>query len=66
MGDPAALSDRGDRVEVRREYGELAVARERFYRGWHGDRRDRDRFESWCVARRAELDGRWAHDRDRR
>ncbi|MFL5264367.1 MAG: hypothetical protein ACJ79L_18365 [Anaeromyxobacteraceae bacterium] len=56
----------GDRDLRRREYDELAAARERFYRGWHGNRRDRDRFERWCATRRAELDGRWGFDHDRR
>ena len=55
----------GDHLEMRREYGEIAAARERFYRGWHGDRHDRERFERWCAARSAELDRRWAHQRDR-
>jgi hypothetical protein len=54
-----------DRPEMRREYAEFTAAREQFYRGWHGDRRDRYRFERWCAARRAELDRRWAHERDR-
>ena len=55
----------GDRPAMRREYGELAAARERFYRGWHGDRIDRARFERWCSMRRAELDRRWSHERYR-
>ena len=54
-----------DRQEMRREYGELAAARERFYQERHGDRHDRARFERWCAVRRAELDRRWAHERDR-
>ena len=58
--------DRGDRDLRRRDYDELAAARQRFYRGWHGDRRDRDHFERWCATRRAELDGRWGFDHDRR
>jgi hypothetical protein len=55
----------GDHLQMRREYGELSAARERFYRGWHGDRSDRDRFERWRAARSAELDRHWAHQRDR-
>lgn len=55
----------GDRLAMRREYGELSAARERFYRGWHGDRIDRARFERWCSMRRAELDRRWSHERYR-
>lgn len=55
----------GDRAELHQEYGELASARERFYRGWRGDRRERARFERWCAVRRAELDRRWGHERYR-
>ncbi len=44
-----------DRLQIRREYRELATARERFYRGWNSNRHDRARFERWCAARRAEL-----------
>jgi len=43
-------------VEARREYRELELARARFYAHWHGDLRARARFESWCAARRVELD----------
>ena len=54
-----------DRLEMRREYFELAAARERFYRGWRGDHHQRNRFEGWCATRRAELDRHWAHERGR-
>jgi hypothetical protein len=52
-----------DRLQMEREYRELAAARERFYRSWHGDRHARDRFERSYAARRAELDRHWAHPR---
>ncbi len=50
-----------DRAEMRREYRELSAARERFYRGWRGDRHDRERFERWYAARRVALAPCWAH-----
>jgi hypothetical protein len=53
--------DRPQMEREYREYRELAGARERFYRGWRGDRHARDQFERWCALRRAELDRRWAN-----
>jgi hypothetical protein len=58
---PGARDLDRDRVEIRREYRELAAARAHFSRGWHGDRHDRHRFERWYAVRRVELGRRWAH-----
>ena len=54
--DPVRLWDRHDALA--RERHDLEEARERFYGRWHGDPRDRARFERWYAARCAELDRR--------
>jgi hypothetical protein len=50
-----------DHQAMQRDYRDLAAARDRVYRGWHGDRHDRYRFERWYAARRFDLARRWAH-----
>jgi hypothetical protein len=46
--------------ELRHEYRELDLTRDRFYATWDGRPWVRARFESWYSSRRAELDQRWA------
>jgi hypothetical protein len=46
--------------ELRREYQQLDLARDRFYSTWDRNPWSRNRFESWYASRRAELDRRWA------